>query len=164
MSGASLDLIKDAVNGVSCPVLANGNISSAQKAIKVQEYTGCYGTMVGRSAIRNPWIFRQIRELQAGETPFAPTLSDVREYIEKLYLATGKADMSPRRHVGMLKKFLNFIAQSVDEEGNFMHDIRRAKDPDDMRAICDRHLLGEHADTPYSDEPYQGLIARPNSE
>ena len=51
---------------VNCPVLLNGNVSSSKSALFLKEQTGAHGVMVGRSAIRNPWIFRQIREAQSG--------------------------------------------------------------------------------------------------
>src|SRR5690606_10949507 len=52
--------IAKAVALVPCPVLANGNINSASAAHKVLQETRAHGVMVGRGAIRNPWIFGQI--------------------------------------------------------------------------------------------------------
>ena len=54
------DLIRQAVQTVNCPVLANGNVTSYLKAEKVLQETGAAGVMIGRSAIRYPWIFGQI--------------------------------------------------------------------------------------------------------
>src|SRR3954467_4864113 len=47
------DFIRSAVAELSCPVLANGNVFSAQKAKEVQELTGARGLMIGRGVIRN---------------------------------------------------------------------------------------------------------------
>ena len=41
--------------------------------------------MIGRGAIRNPWIFHQIRQAQNGETPFIPKGHDVLNYLKDLY-------------------------------------------------------------------------------
>src|SRR5438874_987102 len=71
------DLIAQAVAAVPCPVLANGNVSSPQKAFQVLEHTGARGLMIGRGAIRNPWLFHQIRQQQRGETLFIPRGLDV---------------------------------------------------------------------------------------
>ena len=57
------EFIQQAAKELDCPVYANGNITSAAKAKHVMETTGCAGVMIGRSAIRNPWIFRQTREV-----------------------------------------------------------------------------------------------------
>jgi tRNA-dihydrouridine synthase B len=62
------EFIARAVTALPCPVLANGNIYSAQKAAEVLKTTGARGLMIGRGAIRNPWLFRQIRDF-AGVRP-----------------------------------------------------------------------------------------------
>ncbi|MEM8550232.1 MAG: tRNA-dihydrouridine synthase family protein [Verrucomicrobiota bacterium] len=167
------DFIKQAVQSVPCPVLANGNISSVAKARQVLEDTGAAGVMVGRAAIRNPWIFRQLREDAAGQPVYQPMLGDVRRYIDLLWEATyptgndghrsrrGKRD----RHLSYLKKFLNFVGQGVDAEGFFLKAMRRAETPEQLFAIADEHLLLDgKADMPFADEPYQGVVARPNCE
>jgi len=62
-SDVHYDFIARAVAAVPCPVLANGNITSAAAASRVVAETKVAGVMIGRHAIRNPWIFRQCREL-----------------------------------------------------------------------------------------------------
>jgi tRNA-dihydrouridine synthase B len=47
---------------LSIPVLANGNIDSYEKAKWVFDYTKCDGVMIGRGAVGNPWIFKEIKE------------------------------------------------------------------------------------------------------
>jgi tRNA-dihydrouridine synthase len=157
------DAIAHAVARVRCPVLANGNITSSAKAATVVASTRAAGVMVGRHAIRNPWIFRQCREQFAGQPVTRITLADVREYIERLYRATQKADLPEQLHVAKMKKYLNFVGQSVDPTGAFIHDMRRALTETELFAICDRHLLTEPS-REFSPEPYPGVIARPNCE
>ena len=155
--------IAHAVARVRCPVLANGNITTAAKAGSVVASTRAAGVMLGRHAIRNPWIFRQCREYFAGQPVLRITLADVREYIERLYLATQTPDLPEPLHVGKMKKYLNFVGQSVDPDGKFLHDMRRAGTEAELFAICDRHLLAEPS-REFSPEPYPGVIARPNCE
>jgi tRNA-dihydrouridine synthase len=61
------DAIARAVARVRCPVLANGNVSSAPRAAAILGETRAAGVMIGRHAIRNPWIFRQCREQFAAD-------------------------------------------------------------------------------------------------
>jgi len=157
------DAIARAAARVPCPVLANGNITSAAKAAAVVAETGAAGVMIGRHAIRNPWIFRQCRERFAGRPVARVTLADVREYIERLYRATEAEGVPERAHVNKMKKYLNFVGQSVDPAGAFLHDMRRAESEAELFAICDRHLLANPAQE-FSAEPYPGVIARPNCE
>ncbi|WP_269524977.1 tRNA dihydrouridine synthase [Coraliomargarita parva] len=159
------EYITRAVKRLKIPVLANGNITSLAKGQWTLDETGCAGLMIGRSCIRNPWIFRQLREHFEGKPVFQPTLGDVRQYVEDLFEATTIPDRTGIYHVNHLKKFLNFVGLGVDTNGQFMHDMRRAKTKAEMDAICDRHLVdGGKAEQPFPDEPIKGLVARPNCE
>ena len=162
-SDVQYDFIAHAVRTVRCPVLANGNVTSATKAAAVLKETGAAGVMMGRHAIRNPWIFRQSREQLAGQPVYQPTLADVRKYIGRLYQETQTPGIPERAHVAKMKKYLNFVGQSVDAGGLFLQDMRRAMTEAELFAVCDRHLLAEPTRL-FSDEPYPGIIARPNCE
>src|SRR5205807_6273269 len=131
------------------------------RAAQVLADTRAAGVMLGRHAIRNPWIFRQCREKFSGHEPTRIALADVREYVERLFRATQNAEIPERAHVNKMKKYLNFVGQSVDAEGAFLHDMRRAETESELFSICDRHLLAEPAKE-FSTEPYPGVIARPN--
>lgn len=157
--------IRRAAERLPCPVYANGNITSAGKAATVLDTTGCAGLMIGRSAIRNPWIFRQIRERFSGKTVFTPTLGDVRDYIERLWQANENPNRDETSHVSRMKKFLNFVGQGVDPDGRFLHEMRRTRTRTDLLAVCDRWLVHDgRAAMPFADDPYPGVIARPTRE
>lgn len=162
-SDVHYDWIGHAVARVKCPVLANGNVTSAVKAASVVAETRAAGVMIGRHAIRNPWIFRQCRERFAGQSVTKITLGEVREYVERLYRATTDPQVPEQAHVNKMKKYLNFVGQSVDATGAFLHDMRRAQSEAELFRICDAHLLAEPAKE-FAPEPYPGVIARPNCE
>ncbi len=156
-------LIAQAVKRLRCPVLANGNISSAAVAIQVLAQTQAAGIMVGRAAIRNPWIFRQIREALAGQELSIVTLGQVREYIDRLYRMQVKKLVPDRARLSHLKMYLNYIGQGVDAAGIFLRDMRKAQTEAELFAVCDRDLL-TYPDQAFPMEPYTGLFARPKSE
>lgn len=72
------DIIKAIHNSVKIPVIANGDIDSAQKAKEIMDYTGCKLIMIGRATLGNPWIFSQINSfLQNPEKALVfPTLEE----------------------------------------------------------------------------------------
>jgi tRNA-dihydrouridine synthase len=162
-SAVDYDLIAHAVRSVPCPVLANGNVTSARAAQQIVAHTNAAGVMIGRHAIRNPWIFSQCREAFGDKEITSHTLGDVHEYVERLYQATHRPDIPERAHVNRMKKFLNFVGQGVDREGRFLHDMRRSHTAGDLFEACSRHLLSDPL-VPFADEPYEGVIARPNCE
>lgn len=145
--------IRQAREALPCPVVANGNVLSVRLAEVTLRETGADGLMVGRGAIRNPWIFQQLRErAQFGAARTRPSLRDVFAYIEALYEAvkiTGRA-FRETPHVHKMKKYLNYIGQGVDRDGAFLHQIRRATTEQEFFAICREFLL---RDDPLPDEP-----------
>ncbi len=162
-SAVHYDLIAHAVQRVNCPVLANGNVTSAASAVDVLSQTGAAGVMIGRAAIRNPWIFKQIRQALKGEPIPIVTLADVRAYIERLQQTTTALAVPERARVSYLKMYLNYIAQSVDSAGIFLRAMRLARTEAELSEVCDRALLN-NPNQAFALEPYPGLVARPNSE
>lgn len=70
---AAIAAIKQAV---SVPVLANGDVTSADGALTLLKETGCDGVMIGRGALGDPWLFEQVRAAILGEErPPEPTLN-----------------------------------------------------------------------------------------
>jgi len=157
------EFIGRAAARVRCPVLANGNLTSAAKVETVVRATGAAGVMIGRHAIRNPWIFRQCRDRAAGRSPAVVTLADVRGYVDCLYRATAAPGLGERAHVNKMKKYLNFVGQAVDPAGAFLRAMRVTESEAELFTVCDRHLLAE-PDRPFPAEPFPGVIARPNCE
>lgn len=164
-SAVDYDAIALAVRSVKCPVIANGDITSAAKARWALAHTGAAGVMIGRHAIRNPWIFRQVRETFSGQPVFRPTLGDVRAYIGQLPARVCEPDMTPLRRASRVKKFLNFVGTAVDPRGDFLAAMRHAPDMDALLRVCDEHLVDNgNAEKPFADEPFAGVVARPNCE
>jgi len=93
--------------GVSIPVVVNGDVKTAQDALRAMETTGCEGVMVGRRAIEHPWIFREARSLldDGVELP-APTLDERIALCRKHLIANAEARgeragvSCTRRHLG----------------------------------------------------------------
>jgi len=134
------DFIARAVSAMPCPVLANGNVHSADKAAEVLQLTGARGLMIGRGAIRNPWLFRQIRERQRGEPPFTPCGHDVLAYAQALYETTSPTACRESAQVQKMKKYMNFLGLGVDAAGEFLHHIRRVTTQAEFFRVCREFL------------------------
>lgn len=146
------EFIARAVAALKCPVLANGNIYSAAKAVAVLAATGTRGLMIGRGAIRNPWLFRQIRQELRGEPVGVPCGHDVLAYVEALYEAASAPAAREFSQVQRMKKYMNYLGVGVEPTGQFLHGIRRATTRAGFFGVCRQFL--EH-ERPMPLEPFR---------
>lgn len=146
--------IRKVASALRCPVLANGNVSSPTAAAETLRLTGACGLMIGRGAIRNPWLFQQIREHRAGLPVTLPTGRQVLQYIEELWEETWHQDSTPLTHVHSMKRYLNFIGAGIAGDGTFLSQIRRARSAEDFFRICRSFL--DHGDG-MALEPAEGV-------
>lgn len=132
------DIIKAVKNAVSVPVIANGDIDSAEKAKTVIEKTGCDIVMVGRATLGNPWIFSQINSyLENPEKPLHfPTLEEKLDvmvgHIEKMveYKGEHMALLQARKLVAGYFKGMRGAAALRNEAGKIstLRDLYVLKD------------------------------------
>jgi len=98
------------------PVIGNGDIWYAQSAFDMFEQTGCDAVMLGRPALRNPWIFRQIAELYAGKEPYRPSGKDVATHLLRVATALeARAEDARFSAIGPLKEQLNYLCRALPD-------------------------------------------------
>jgi tRNA-dihydrouridine synthase len=136
--GVRYDLIARAAKELCCPVFANGNVHGAAQAQALLAETGSRGLMIGRGAIRNPWLFEQIRARLRGEEIKLPTGRDLLAYIHELWDNEITPGVRESAQVQRMKKFMNFIGEGVGNK--FLHDIRRVTTTADFWRACETFL------------------------
>ncbi|MDB6070687.1 MAG: tRNA-dihydrouridine synthase [Verrucomicrobiales bacterium] len=149
--GIHYDHIRAIADALPCPVLANGNVSTPASAEQTLRQTGARGLMIGRGAIRNPWIFQQIRHHRAGRPVPLPSGRDVLAYIHELWEETWHADATGATHVHSMKRYMNFIGAGITGDGQFLDRIRRAPSQEEFFTICRDYL--DHPDPMPLDPP-----------
>jgi len=104
---AEYDTIARVKQLINIPLVANGDINSAQDARRVMEYTGANAVMIGRAAQGRPWIFREINHyLATGEMLAAPSQQEICQimqgHLTNLYEFYGeyKGVRIARKHIG----------------------------------------------------------------
>ena len=108
---AEYDTIAEVKQRISIPVIANGDITSPEKAKYVLEHTGADAVMIGRAAQGRPWIFREIDHyLQTGEKLPEPEITEVRDillgHLQNLYAFYGEYTgvRVARKHISWYSK------------------------------------------------------------
>ncbi len=134
------EMVRSAVEVMPCPVIANGNVVDVASGLSYLARTGAAGLMVGRGAIRNPWIFSQLEAGFSAQAVRIPTYRELWEYVLELYqeIARETPKFNPLSHVQRMKKTMAYITHGL--EGDFEYDMRRARTPEDFEEICRRHL------------------------
>lgn len=137
---ANLDVIREVVSAVSIPVIGNGDIIDGPSAKHMLEYTGCKAIMIGRGALGNPWIFKEINAYFNNEEFIKPTKADIYNMIveqyERLLKLKGErlALLEMRSHVGWYLKGMQGSAQ-IKNKAN------QATSFDDVKKILKEFLI-----------------------
>ena len=138
--GVRYDLINQAAEALKCPVLANGNVSSHLDAERLLRGSKLRGLMIGRGAIRNPWIFEQIRAHGRGEAVKLPRGREVLGYIYELFDAVTTPGGTELQQVHRMKKHLNFLGLGVPRADEFLKRVRRSTSKPEFFGACEEWL------------------------
>ena len=137
---AEYETIRQVKQQVGIPVIANGDISTPEKAARVLEYTGADALMIGRPARGNPWIFRQIDHyLETGKLLPPPAIAEVREvlllHLQELYDFYGEYTgvRTARKHIAWYSK--GFFSSNA-----FRREIMQVESSAEQLAMVDEFL------------------------
>ena len=159
---AEYDTIAHVKTLVRIPVIANGDITTPQKARQVLEYTGADGIMIGRAAQGRPWIFREIEHfLATGEVLPPPLVSEInqvcREHLTDLYAFYGD-----ERGVKIARKHISWYTKGLVGSAAFRRTMNQIPDIPAQLAAVDEffgHLAEADLRLSYETEPAQELAA-----
>jgi tRNA-dihydrouridine synthase B len=122
---AEYDTIRAVKAATALPVIANGDISTPEKARFVLDYTGADGVMIGRAAQGRPWIFREIEHyLATGEKLSEPLVAEIHtvliEHLHDLYQFYGR-----ERGVKIARKHVSWYTKGLAGSAAFRHHMNR---------------------------------------
>ena len=125
---ADLDIIKKVKESVKIPVIGNGDIVDEESALKMFEYTGVDGIMIGRGAIGNPWIFEQIKYfLENNEKMSKPTNKEKYEIIKK-HIELNVQEKGNIVGINEIRKHISAYAINMPEASKFRDEINHITD------------------------------------
>ncbi len=132
---AEYDTIADIKSRVSIPIIANGDITSPEKAKFVLDYTNADGLMIGRAAQGRPWIFREITHyLKTGKQLPEPNIREIRDillgHLENLYSFYGEFT-----GVRVARKHIAWYSKGQRNGAEFRRQVNQADTVDSQLAI-----------------------------
>ncbi len=142
---AEYDTIAAIKAAISIPVIANGDITTPEKARYVLQVSGADAVMIGRAAQGRPWIFREISHfLQTGETLPDPTLEEVRDillgHLHNLYEFYGEYT-----GVRMARKHISWYSKGQRHGGAFRQAVTRVEEAAQQLAMVE-HFFAQLID------------------
>src|SRR6266567_5733020 len=153
---ANWDLVKQIKEVVSVPVSGSGDVNTIEQAFDRFRETGCDGVLIGRGAMANPWIFRQIEDAMHGREPFQPTLEDKRavllEYFDML-----REDMPQLAAIGRMKQLAGQFTRGLHGGSLFRTAMYHSHS---VEEILDR--ISEYFETISAGRQYLGEAGTPS--
>jgi nifR3 family TIM-barrel protein len=136
---ADWDMIGRVKSQVKIPVIGNGDVRKPYHAIEMKTRTGCDGVMVGRAAVGNPWIFKQVLQLEKGLPVETPDLTErkalIMDHFSLLsdYMGEQKAALPMR---GILLRYTKGLPHS----SRFREKITKIKDLESLISVLDEYF------------------------
>jgi len=132
-------MISEFKRKLKIPVIGNGDVHNPLQALKMKRQTGCNGVMIGRGAIGNPWIFKQILDLENGRSVRQPQLHErktmIMEHFRLLTLLKGESHAA-RCMRGLLLWYTKGMANS----SRFRGSITSIKDLNTLLLALDQYF------------------------
>ncbi|MBD0373926.1 MAG: tRNA-dihydrouridine synthase, partial [Pyrinomonadaceae bacterium] len=157
---ANWDLVRQIKEVVSVPVSGSGDVTTVEEALARWHETKCDGVLIGRGAMANPWIFRQIEDALAGREIFQPTLEDKRsvllEYFEML-----RDDMPELAAIGKMKQLAGQFTRGLQGGAIFRTSIYHSHSVEEILDRIAEYFEAVAAGRKYREDDGQEMEAAP---
>lgn len=131
--------IKKVKETVKIPVIGNGDVLDAPAALRMKAETGCDGVMIGRGAVRNPWIFRQIHDLERGLPSREPGMEERKSYLMDQFRFLCDT-MSEKNAALTMRGILISFTKGLPGSSRLRAKVGRIVDGDTLAAITDGYF------------------------
>lgn len=137
---ADFDAIKKVKESVKIPVIGNGDIVDEESALKMFEYTGVDGIMIGRGSFGNPWIFERIKHyLETGEKlPFVTNeekLRIIKKHIDLLVEEKGEIT-----GIHEMRKHVAWYTKNLKNSSEFRNSINTIEDKEKLLEVIEEYF------------------------
>lgn len=155
---ANWELVRQIKETVSVPVSGSGDVVSVEGAFSKWRETGCDGILIGRGAMANPWIFRQIEDAIHGREVFQPTLEEKRAVLHE-YFDMLREDMPEMAAIGKMKQLAGHFTRGLPGGALFRTAVYHSHS---VEEVLDR--ISEYFEAMEQGRPYYGEGKPPGAE
>jgi len=124
---------------VRIPVIGNGDVLEPSHAFEMKHISECDGVMIGRGAVGNPWIFKQILQLEQCKPIQKPGLSERRTAIMEHFCLLSDYMGEPRAALAM-RGLLLWYTKGLPYSNRFRGSITRIKDLESLHSTMDDYF------------------------
>ena len=139
---ADWDVVRQLAEALPVPVLGSGDIAIPEDVPMRLRETGCAGVMIGRAAIGNPWIFRQIADVLRGDEPYAPDGADMVGLVEE-YFGFLAERLPPRALPGRLKQVIARLCKRIPGAESIRRDVLSPDTAEEIMAQFSHFMTDE---------------------
>jgi len=137
---AEYETIRAVKDQVKIPVIANGDITSPEKAVEVITYTAADAVMIGRAAQGRPWIFQEIQHFLDTGTKITPMSIEkiqkiMLKHLDNLYTFYGEY-----LGVRIARKHIGWYSKTQPESTAFRKTINQAQTPEQQQALIQAYF------------------------
>ena len=138
---ADLDIIKKVKESVNVPVIGNGDIVDEESALKMFEYTGVDGIMIGRGSFGNPWIFERIKYfIETGEKLPEVSNEEKLRFIKKHF--DYEFEVKPEKTAIMeMRKHIAWYTKNMPNSSEFRTKMNKIEDKEELLKTVEEYFL-----------------------
>ncbi len=148
---ANWDLVKQVKEAVGVPVSGSGDVTTIASAFERFRETGCDGVLIGRGAMANPWILRQIEDVMLGRDIFEPTLADKREILLE-YFDMLREDMPETPAINRMKQLAGQFTRGLQGGALFRTSLYHSHSVEEILARIEEYFGAIESGRPYFGE------------
>ena len=140
-----LEIIKQVKEAVNIPVIGNGDIKDVKSAIKMFEYTGVDGIMIGRATLGNPWIFETIinelkegtqkGQIHLGSTSNQERLNTILEHLDLMIQEKGEYVA-----IREMRKHISGYTKNLPNSSKFREEMNKIEDKNELIKYISEYL------------------------
>lgn len=127
------DTVAAVKDRLSIPVIGNGDVVDVESARAMLDATGCDGLMIGRGAIRNPWIFRELGHALYGRAPVVVDLAEKERVLLAYYDDILDRFQSERGALGRWKAITKYFTEGLPDGDGLKTAVLRSQTVDEAR-------------------------------